>query len=574
MARELGLPVPPGFVDHDRGLPGVPRRRLARRPRRRAPGADGRRSRRPSGGGSATPRIRCSSASGPGAPVSMPGMMDTILDLGLNDATERGLAAATGDPAFAADCRERFRAMFRVDRRRRRRARRPVAAAPARDRGRLPLVEQRPRAGVPREGGDPRRPRARPSPSRRWSSATAAPIPATGVAVHAQPGDRRAACSTATCCSTPRARTSSPGPTRPSRSPRSTSGCRRSAAELRDVADRLERHYADLCDIEFTIEDGRLWMLQVRVGKRSPRRRCGSRSTWPRTRRSRCRGARRVERVAYLLADPPTRHDRRGAAILLPLVTGLGASPGVASGEIATTPGGGRARGRTPAAPSILVRAETSPDDVHGMAHVGRDPHRARRAREPRGGRRPRLGHPGGGRRERDRRSATARSVIGGRTFRDGDTITIDGASGEVFEGEIPGRTEPVPRGRGRCSAGPRSSASRSAPATSRSPRPRLRAAPASAPVTLDSCIRRLATKGFATTPALADALLHDAGSRPAAARPAGRRWRRGDGRRRVPAHGRGHGSRRGAGRGRPRRVGRRAARRRPSTRSSSSTSG
>ena len=42
------------------------------------------------------------------------------------------------------------------------------------------------------------------------------------------------------------------------------------AGELRDHADRLERHYADMCDIEFTIENGRLWLLQVRVGKRSP----------------------------------------------------------------------------------------------------------------------------------------------------------------------------------------------------------------------------------------------------------------------------------------------------------------
>ena len=48
-------------------------------------------------------------------------------------------------------------------------------------------------------------------------------------------------------------------------------GCPVVAEELRQFAALLERHYADLCDIEFTIEDGRLWMLQVRAGKKSPR---------------------------------------------------------------------------------------------------------------------------------------------------------------------------------------------------------------------------------------------------------------------------------------------------------------
>ena len=97
--------------------------------------------------------------------------------------------------------------------------------------------------------------------------------------------------------------------------------------------------------------------------------------------------------------------------------------------------------------------------------------------------------------------------VIGGRTFRDGDTITIDGASGEVFEGEIPGRTEPVPQARTLLAWAaelgvPIGAGDEPQPSTAPA------AAPASAPVTLDSCIRRLATKGFATTPALADSLL------------------------------------------------------------------
>ena len=91
-----------------------------------------------------------------GAPVSMPGMMDTILDLGLNDATTEGLARVTGDEAFARSCRERFDESFRsivgVDDV----PVRPVGPAAPGDRGRLPVVEERSGEGVPAEGGHPR----------------------------------------------------------------------------------------------------------------------------------------------------------------------------------------------------------------------------------------------------------------------------------------------------------------------------------------------------------------------------------------------------------------------------------
>ena len=76
---------------------------------------------------------------------------------------------------------------------------------------------------------------------------------------------------------------------------------------------RLERHYADLCDIEFTIEEGRLWMLQVRVGKRSPQAALriavdmAQDETFPLSR------AVAVERVASLLAHPPTAASVRSS---------------------------------------------------------------------------------------------------------------------------------------------------------------------------------------------------------------------------------------------------------------------
>ena len=90
------------------------------------------------------------------------------------------------------------------------------------------------------------------------------------------------------------------------------------AGELRAHADRLERHYADMCDIEFTIEDGRLWLLQVRVGKRSPQAALriavdmAEDEAFPLSR------ADAVERVRSLLADPPVRATSR-SSILRPL---------------------------------------------------------------------------------------------------------------------------------------------------------------------------------------------------------------------------------------------------------------
>jgi pyruvate, orthophosphate dikinase len=270
-------------------------------------------------------------------------------------------------------------------------------------------------------------------------------------------------------------------------------------AELRDHADRLERHYADMCDIEFTIEDGRLWLLQVRVGKRSPQaalriaRDMADDASFPLTR------AKAVERVADLLANPPARSTSR-SSILRPLATGLPASPGTASGEIVTSPDAAAEAadaGRT----VILVRSETSPDDVHGMARAagiltakgGLASHAAVVARG--------WGIPA---------VVGASSVhvgdrwvaIGDRRFRAGDVITIDGGSGEVFEGAIPGSTEPVPE-------------ASILLAWARELGVTIGESGASEPVaagtrraSVDDVIRALGIKGFAMTQGAADAVL------------------------------------------------------------------
>ena len=138
------------------------------------------------------------------------------------------------------------------------------------------------------------------------------------------------------------------------------------AEQLWTAADTLERHERDLCDIEFTIEQGALWLLQVRVGKRSPKAALriaidmADDAGFPLTRRE------AIERVAPLIANPPRRSLPRPLDVKA-LTSGLGASPGVATGQIVTSP---EEAVRLAAADLavILVRQETSPADVHGMA--------------------------------------------------------------------------------------------------------------------------------------------------------------------------------------------------------------
>ena len=214
------------------------------------------------------------------------------------------------------------------------------------------------------------------------------------------------------------------------------------ARELRAAAERLEHHYADLCDIEFTIEDGKLWLLQVRVGKRSPQAALriavdmAEDPDFPLTHEQ------AVRRVLPLLADPPRVTTERSIDAS-PLTTGLAASPGVATGPIVTDPDAAIASAEA-GTPAILVRAETSPDDVHGMAKAagiltsrgGLASHAAVVARG--------WGIPavvGAEAVNVDGRGVT----IGERTLHGGQVITIDGGTGDVFEGAVGGTTEIAP---------------------------------------------------------------------------------------------------------------------------------
>jgi pyruvate,orthophosphate dikinase len=375
-----------------------------------------------------------------GAPISMPGMMDTILNLGLNDATTQGLAARSGSTKFAANCRKRFEAMFRdivgaetvpedtwVQLRA---AIEAVFRSWNSDRART----YREREGIPADLGTAVTVQAMVFGNRSVDSGTGVLFtrnPATGepllygdVMFNAQGEDVVAGTHPTEPIAVLDERIPAVG------------------RELRDYATRLERHHADLCDIEFTIEHGKLWMLQCRVGKRSPQAALriavdmAEDPDFPLTR------ADAVRRVAGILTDPPKRTTQRGGVGPV-LAVGLPASPGVACGEIVTSPGAAveaAAAGRT----VILVRAETSPDDVHGMAKAagiltatgGLASHAAVVARG--------WGIPAvvGAASVKVRESEI---VLGDRTLAVGETITIDGTTGQVFAGSAAGSSTVVP---------------------------------------------------------------------------------------------------------------------------------
>ena len=205
--------------------------------------------------------------------------------------------------------------------------------------------------------------------------------------------------------------------------------------ELAQVFARLETRYRDMQDIEFTIQDGKLWMLQTRSGKRTTKAAlkiavdlCAEGLIGREEAVLRIDAA-GLDQLLHPTIDPSAeRHI---------VATGLPASPGAASGEIVfdaneaeTLKGHGRE--------VILVRVETSPEDIHGMhaaagiltTRGGMTSHAAVVARG--------MGRPcvcGAGALRIDYKAGTM--TVGGETFRKGDVITIDGAKGEVLKGRV-----------------------------------------------------------------------------------------------------------------------------------------
>jgi pyruvate,orthophosphate dikinase len=396
-----------------------------------------------------------------GAPVSMPGMMDTILNLGANGTTIAALAARTRNERFALDTWSRFCRAYAST----------VLAVPADVLGAAPATDASTahlRADIDHVRGVcarmdrpiPDEPRAqlrgaieavfRSSRSERARvycerEGIAADIPSAVVIQAMVFGNMGPTSGTGVAFS----RNPSTGANEiygdfllDAQGEEVVSGVRASEPlaamqqyvpvafdELCRIVRQLERHYRDLCDVEFTVQDGRLQILQVRVGKRSAvaaARIAVELACGPEPLITREQAVRRLTREQLRQLQSIGR-VRDGAVAI---ASGVAASPGVASGVICLDPDraaelaeGGRN--------VILVRPTTSPEDVHGMvksvavvtATGGMVSHAALVAR-------------GWG-------IAAVCGVsdlvfephlkIGGREFREGDSLTIDGGSGRVY---------------------------------------------------------------------------------------------------------------------------------------------
>ncbi len=206
-------------------------------------------------------------------------------------------------------------------------------------------------------------------------------------------------------------------------------------AELAAVFDRLERHYRDMQDIEFTVQQGKLWMLQTRSGKRTAKAALkiavdmAEEGLITREEAILRVDPQALDQLLHPTLDPKATRDV--------LTKGLPASPGAASGFAVFDSDTAERRSNAGDA-VILIRTETSPEDIHGMhaargiltARGGMTSHAAVVARG--------MGRPcvsGAGSISIDAKAGVMR--VAGREIREGDIVTIDGATGEVMAGAV-----------------------------------------------------------------------------------------------------------------------------------------
>jgi len=426
-----------------------------------------------------------------GARASMPGMMDTVLNLGLNDETVEGLAALSGDRRFAFDSYRRFITMYSnvvlglshddfeevLDDHKDRLGvtidtdlsaadwEKVVAAYKA-------VVEDRLGYAFPQDPNDQlwgavgavfaswmndrakfyRRMHDIPE---SWGTAVniqsmvfgnMGDTSATGVAFTRNPSTGEAKLygeflinaqgeDVVAGIRTPQSLTKAGREEMGETAPSMEEAMPEVFAEFVDVVGKLETHYRDMQDIEFTVEQGRLWMLQTRNGKRT---------------------AKSALKVAVDLAaegvisqeeaigrvDPsaldqllhPTLDPKAERRVV---AAGLPASPGAATGKVVFDADEAERLSQLGDA-VILVREETSPEDIHGMhaargivtARGGMTSHAAVVARG--------MGRPcvsGAGEIHIDERAGTF--TARGRVFKAGEVITIDGSKGEVLDGAV-----------------------------------------------------------------------------------------------------------------------------------------
>jgi pyruvate,orthophosphate dikinase len=420
-----------------------------------------------------------------GAKFSMPGMMDTVLNIGLNDLTSQAMADATGDERFVYDAYRRLVQMFGAvvmgvadehfeDAIEARKAglglsddtelsgadwralttefRQLVAEHAGREFPQEPLeqlamateavfrswngkraVDYRNAAGIAHGLGTAVNVQAMVFGNMGWDSGTGVAFtsdPATGERVlygdflmNAQGEDVVAGI----------------------RNTKPIAELAREAPEawkdLVAICEKLERHYRDMQDVEFTIERGRLWMLQTRSGKRTAR--AAVRIALEMAGEGlidRETAVRRVtpENVEFFL-HPQFKQEALEEARLSGrrLASGVNASPGAAVGEAAFDADTAESWGKAGRA-VIMVRPETRPDDVHGMlaskgiltSRGGATSHAAVVARQ--------FGVPAVCGADALRIDVTARTLaVGDTVIKEGDLVSIDGTNGHVYAGAI-----------------------------------------------------------------------------------------------------------------------------------------
>ncbi len=414
-----------------------------------------------------------------GAKFSMPGMMDTILNLGLNDASVAGLARATGNERFAWDCYRRFIQMFAavvldfekrefehaIEKLKQRRRVRLDTELDTADLKSLvarfkQLVRQRSGADFPQDPIE-QLARARDAVFRSWNNdravyyrrqnripddlGTAVNVQAmvfgnlgetsgTGVGFTRNPstGENHFYGEYLTNAQgedvVAGVRTPQPIETLAAAMPDVY-------RQLHDITKRLERHYRDIQDFEFTIQEGRLFLLQTRTGKRTAQ--AAVRIAVEMVKEGLISADEAVLRVEPASLDQllHPRFDPKARTTVV--AAGLAASPGAAVGRAVFDADTAAERG--PREPVILVRKETTPDDIHGMDAArgiltstgGLTSHAAVVARG--------MGKPCVcGAAEVQVQEHARACTIGGQSVREGDWIAIDGSTGKVMLGQVP----------------------------------------------------------------------------------------------------------------------------------------
>jgi len=213
-------------------------------------------------------------------------------------------------------------------------------------------------------------------------------------------------------------------------------------AQFEDIARKLEQHYREMQDVEFTIERGRLWMLQTRDGKRTAQ--AAVRIAVEMAEEgliSKEQAVLRVtpEQVDFFLHPQFTPESKKAAAEQGDkLASGLNVSPGAAVGQVAFDADLAEQWAKEDGRRVIMVRPETKPDDVHGMlaaegiltSRGGRTSHAALVARQ--------FGKPAVvGVAALDIDMSRRQMTVDGRVIKEGDWVSIDGTTGEVFAGQL-----------------------------------------------------------------------------------------------------------------------------------------